>query len=414
MGNSASTLPYSIGKQVCQLEHGWSLHEGQQKSDGKTVSVFVAKKPALSKAIIHRSASSPSLTQLRPALHHFAVCRKLRHPHILTVHATLDTDNPSESSGASGAEYRNQAPSTSQTGDLIIVTEACVPLDTWLLDKAKPPPSPELRAWGLEAVCRALHFLHASANLAHGNVCPGSLFVTKAGDVKLFNFCVTTNVAQASGGLDPDFMDYEAYVTPEAYRAPERMQQQWDALAASSATHAMDSYAVGTLIHHMYNGHIPGPLQKATQRLQTANVKMRPRLQPLLKCPIFDTPYQKLQLQLEEFAIQPIEQRIGFWQNLTPSLRAGLVPMELAAYKIFPLMVTSLQTICSADSIRTQDLYRSECTFWVCVCVCLCLCFVFYCIVPWLMDHVLGKMDNIDDCCGIYDKSFHIAHPPSP
>ena len=374
MGNSASSLPYSIGKQVCQLEHGWALHEGQQKSDGRTVSVFVAKKPALSKTAVNRS--SPALTQLRPALHHFAVCRKLRHPHLLTVHATLDTDNPSESSGASGAEYRNQAPSTSQTGDLIIVTDPGVPLDAWLLDKNHPPP-PELRAWGLEAVCRALHFLHASANLAHGNVCPASLFVNKAGDVKLFNFCLTTNVAAASGGLEADFIDYEAVITPDAYRAPERHQQQWQELSASSATHAVDSFAVGTLIHHMYQGHVPGPLQKATQRLQTANIKMRPRLQPLLKCPVFDTPYQKIQLQLEEFAVQPVEQRIGFWQNLTPSLQAGLYPTELAAYKIFPLMVNSLQTICSADSIRTQDLYRREGTFVrhdeenVCRCCCI-------------------------------------------
>ena len=37
MGNSASALPYSIGKQVAQLPNGWTLHQGQQKSDGRTV-----------------------------------------------------------------------------------------------------------------------------------------------------------------------------------------------------------------------------------------------------------------------------------------------------------------------------------------------------------------------------------------
>ena len=357
MGNSASTLPYSIGKQVCLLDHGWALHEGQQKSDGRTVSVFVAKKPALAKTPIDKRAN-PSLTQLSPALHHFSVSRKLRHPQILTVHATLDTDNPSESSGASGAEYRNQPPSSNQTsGDLIIVTEACVPIDTWLREQNPPP---ELVAWGLESTCRALHFLHASANLAHGNVGPQSLFVNRAGDVKLFNFALATNVALASGGLEAHFLDYEAIMTPAAYRSPERQQQQWQALAQSNATHAMDSYAVGVLIHHLYNGHIPQPLVKATQRLQTPNIKMRPRLQPLLKCPVFDTPYQKIQLQLEEFAVQPVEQKIGFWQNLTPSLQAGLYPPAMAAYKIFPLMTTFLQTICASETIRTQELYRKE------------------------------------------------------
>jgi SCY1-like protein 1 len=357
MGNSASSLPYSIGKQVCLLDHGWALHEGQQKSDGKTVSVFVAKKPQLSKTPVARSAKAPHLTQLRPALHHFSYCRKLRHPHILTVHATLDTDNPSESSGASGAEYKNVPPNTTQTGDLIIVTEACMPLDAWLQEN----PPPELRAWGLEGACRALHFLHASANVAHGNLCPQALMVTRAGDVKLWNFSLTTPVTAAAGGLHADFVDYEAIITPLNYRSPERQAKAWNSLVgANNTTHAMDAYAMAVMIHHVYGGHIPGPLVKATQRLQTGNVKMRPRLQPLLKCPVFDTPYQKIQLQLEEFAVQPVEAKIGFWNNLTPSLRAGLYPPALAQYKMFPLMTASLQTTCSSESIRTQDLYRRE------------------------------------------------------
>ena len=97
MGNSASSLPYSIGKQQQHQgssRDGWTLHEGQRKSDGQQVSVFVAKKPALHKAAV---ANGSPFTQLAPALHHFSYCKKMRHPHILSVHATLDTDNPSES-----------------------------------------------------------------------------------------------------------------------------------------------------------------------------------------------------------------------------------------------------------------------------------------------------------------------------
>ena len=70
----------------------------------------------------------------------------------------------------------------------------------------------------------------------------------------------------------------------------------------------MDSYSLGVLVaDYWYNNgnginRVPATLQKAVQRMQTSNLKMRPRLQPLLKCPAFDTPYQKLQLQLEEIA----------------------------------------------------------------------------------------------------------------
>ncbi|KAL7566308.1 hypothetical protein ACA910_013633 [Epithemia clementina (nom. ined.)] len=349
MGNSASQLPYTIGNQVTSLESdGWMLHDGQQKSDGAAVSVFVAKKPALVKANL-----------LQPALHHFTQCKKLRHPHILSVHATLDTDDPT-----SGSDNKSGSPATSatntaapaSTGDLIIVTEPCITLEAWI---QKGPPPEEL-AWGLEGVVRALHFLHASANLSHCNVSPSSFFVTKAGDVKLWNFSLVTPVAAASGGLNRVFLDFGSRITPRQYQSPERVEQRWDAIQSHGTTHNMDAYSLAVLIPQFYGGHIPGPLQKAVQRLLTPNLKMRPRLQPLLKCPLFDTPYQKTQLQLLEFAVQPVEAKIEFWKNLLPTVQAQLISTDMAAYKILPLMKTTVQTICSSESIRTQDLYRKE------------------------------------------------------
>lgn len=326
---------------------GWTLHEGQQKSDGTPVSVFVSKKPALVKVGL-----------LQPALHHFTQCKKLRHPHILSVHATLDTDDPNsgsvESKAVAGAaNVVTNSASSATTGDLIIVTEPCIPFDAWL----KQGPPPEELAWGLEGVVRSLHFLHASANLSHCNVSPSSLFVTKAGDVKLWNFSLVTPVA---GALHHVFIEFGNRITPRPYISPERLEQRWDAIQTLGAAHIMDSFSLGVLISDFYGGHIPGPLEKAVQRLQTPNINMRPRLQPLLKCPLFDTPYQKTQLQLLEFAVQPVESKIEFWKNLLPSLQAQLVPTQLAVFKILPLMKNSIQTICSSESIRSQELYRRE------------------------------------------------------
>ena len=342
MGNSASALPYSIGNQTAALDSdGWNLHDGEKKSDGTAVSVFVAKKPALVKSEL-----------LKPALHHFQHCKKLRHPHILTVHATLDTDDPNSGDDKAATSVTNTA-STATTGDLIIVTEPCVSLDAWL--QTSPPP--EELAWGLEGIVRGLHFLHASANLSHSNVCPSSFFVTKAGDVKLWNFSLVTPV---HGGLNNIFLDYGRNVTPRAYQSPERIELRWDAIQSLNTAHNMDAYSVGVLISHFYRGQIPGPLQKAVQRLQTPNIKMRPRLQPLLKCPLFDTPYQKIQLQLLEFAVEPVETKTEFWKNLMLSLQAQLIPAQMAIHKILPLMKQEVQTICSSDSIRTEENYRKE------------------------------------------------------
>ena len=368
MGNSASSLPYAIGKKVAFVNDGWDLHEGHRKSDGERVSVFMAKKPSLQKNPVN--PRQPNMSQYETALHHFQNCKKLRHPHILQIHATLDTDHPNADGAASSTAVGNPANATaSNTGDLIVVTEPCVALDTWL--NSRPPP--EQIAWGLEAIVRALHFLHASAGLCHGNLSPGSFYVTPAGDVKLWNFSLACS--WSNGGMPRHFIDWEGLVTPQPYRSPERIEGRWDAISASGV-HCLDSYGLGVLISHLFGGTIPPPLTKAVQRLQTANPKMRPRLQPLLKCPVFDTPYQKLQLQLEEFAVQPAEQKIQFWQNLTPNLQAELVPEQLAVHKLLPLIKSGVETICLNESMRAEEVYRRE---GVCLGMCGLVCVDFLC-----------------------------------
>lgn len=357
MGNSASQLPYSIDNQVgAPHDHnGWALHNGKSTDGNETpVTVFVGKKPLLAKQPV--SPRFPNKTQLVPALHHYNQCRKLRHPQILKVLATLDTDNPTAAANDGGGPSGPTVDSSSKaiTGDLIIVTEPCVSLDQWFLSN----PTHEQIAWGLECVVQALHFLHSSANLAHGNLSPSSFYVTRSGDVKLWNFSLMTPVGP-DVGPSSHFKEWEQSVTPESYRSPERVQLNYAAIS-QAGVHAMDSFSLAVLIDHWFHGQIPALLQKAVQRLQTTNLKMRPRLQPLLKCPIFDTPLQKLQKQFEEITIQPIDQKVALWQNLGLSMQAGLIPQDLALYKVLPLIQSSIQTTCTNESLMGQDLYRRE------------------------------------------------------
>ena len=351
MGNAAASLPYSIGKQqVASVNHGWALHEGQRKSDKTTVSVFVAKKPALAKTKIDHSAS-PHLNQLVVATQHYQNAKKLRHPHILKVHATLDTDNPNDT--AATGMGSTSAASTTATGDFIIVTEPVIPFTTWI---QQSNVDPEHVAWGLECVVRALSFLHTGADMLHGAVMPESLFVTPSGDVKLWNFGIAGSTKPV---ISNTFVEYEQFVCSNHYRSPERSERRWDALAAAGV-HAVDSFSLGVLIPRFFGGRVPQPLVKAVQRLQTPNLRQRPRLQPFLQCPVFDTPYQKWQLQLEEFPVQPVEQKIAFWQNLTPNLQAGVLPESVAVHKILQLIESEVQTICGNETLRAQEMYRKE------------------------------------------------------
>eukprot|EP00934_Nitzschia_sp_Nitz4_P005391 Nitzschia sp. Nitz4//scaffold223_size33660//22988//25472//NITZ4_007873-RA/size33660-augustus-gene-0.19-mRNA-1//1//CDS//3329542625//5381//frame0 len=356
MGNSASQLPYSIDNQVgAPHDHnGWAFHNGKTTDGNDTpVSVFVGKKPQLLKQAV--SPRFPKQMQFIPAMHHYNYSRKLRHPHILKVIATLDTDNPTAAS-AEGATSAASSEATSQakTGDFIIVTEPCIPLQQWLLAN----PSPEQLAWGLECVVNALHFLHASAKLAHGNLHPQSLYVTPSGDVKLWNFSLVTPIGNNLGPTN-HFQEWEASLTPESYRSPERVQRNYSAIQ-QGGIHAIDSFSMGVLVDHWFQGQIPSVLQKAVQRLQTPNIKMRPRLQPLLKCPLFDTPYQKLQKQLEEIVIQPVNEKVALWQNLNLSMQAGLIPEPLCRYKVLALIQDTIQKTCTNEAMLAQDMYRRE------------------------------------------------------
>mmetsp|Transcript_12878 Transcript_12878/g.36300 ORF Transcript_12878/g.36300 Transcript_12878/m.36300 type:complete len:815 (+) Transcript_12878:107-2551(+) len=382
MGNSSSSLPFSVDQQVgAPHDHnGWALHKGKStdSSDpGREVSVFVGKKPEMAKTPVDRR--QPNKTQLEPALHHYEYCRKLRHPHILQVYATLDTDNPSAASingpsgTASNQQQQSQQSASSGTGDLIVVTEPCIPLSEWLLGAAASgPPTPEQLAWGLECVVEGLAFLHTSAKLAHGCVSPQSLYVTPAGDVKLWNFSLVTpvgpNTSTSAGGPDGHFLDWESVCCPDTYRSPERREQRWDTVSNQGGVHTMDSFSLGVLIgDYWYRNastnvnNVPQTLQKALQRLTTTNIKMRPRLQPLLKCPVFDTQYRQLQRSLQEISIQPVEQKINLWQNLGNRLQqTGVIPVDVARYKILPLIITTILTICGNETMLSQDMYRRE------------------------------------------------------
>jgi len=364
MGNSSSALPFSIDKQIGTDDFGWNIHHGTKKSDKSPVTVFVGKKPAMLQTNADKSGRHKGMTQLQPAIHHFQHCKRYRHPHILEVYATLDTDNPDADSNNAVAASNAPIDPKKAVGDLIVVTEACIPLQQWLQTNN---PTEEQLAWGLQAMVHALHFLHSSANFAHGLIQPSSFYVNRAGDVKLWNFSLVTQVGENLGPTRY-FREWDPVLCQPTYRGPERTEGRWEAIQ-TAGIHCMDSYSLGILIGNYYQaaGHrsMPAPLQKAVQRMQTPNVRMRPRLQPLLKCPVFQSPYQTLQQQISEVPIQPVEQKVSFWQNLGQQMNntgpnSGLVDQNMAVYKLLPLIQTTIKTICNNEGMMAQDLYRRE------------------------------------------------------
>jgi len=91
MGNSASSLPYTIGEETHPStrkgSYGFSVHAGERKSDKKPVTVFKGEKKTMAKTALIKGGTThdPTLTQIFPALHHFKKCKTMIHPHILKV-----------------------------------------------------------------------------------------------------------------------------------------------------------------------------------------------------------------------------------------------------------------------------------------------------------------------------------------
>ncbi|GMI25366.1 hypothetical protein TeGR_g3356 [Tetraparma gracilis] len=166
---------------------------------------------------LDKASTDPGL--LPPLRNHFSYALKLRHPGVLQVFEAKDT-----------------VPDSDRKGELIIVTQRCVPLPAYL--SAVSPPSPALASFGLHSLLSALAFLHDSANLSHNNLHPGSVFVA-GGEFKLSCF-------QLASPLPPSgtFRSYEASVAAAAgaakYRSPERQRADLDAVA-KAPVHCQDA-----------------------------------------------------------------------------------------------------------------------------------------------------------------------------
>ncbi len=380
-GGSSSSLPYNIETNPIYPaarhgSRGWSIHAANRKTDGGEVTAFQANKSDLIKTQLRRGTISDARytdntrqTQLIPALHHFHRIKRLIHPRILRAHATLDTDYPDETRPSPGLDDLDK---TLGTGTLIIVTENAKPLDEWLesLDPRTSASNAAAVSWGIYNVVEALDFLHTQAKLSHGMVCPDAIFVTPSGDFKLGGFDLITPLGIGdgnAGGPSQHFRTYEGSVCPPDYRSPERVGGRYDVLQQSAPIHSLDCYSLAVLIDYIYShpnagtsGSVPPALQKALARMKNESPKLRPRLAPLLKCPIFDNPHVKAEKFLDEVLSKPIEEKIMFLQSLPDVLNRGVLNRNVAIHKILPLLVMGLNSSAGNENSMTQDVNRRE------------------------------------------------------
>jgi len=149
-GELPSTFGFTIGEKVeLPFQSVWQQHKGQKRSDGSACTIFVCPKKDMDTVQVAAAKNASSLS------------KSLRHPNIITVFDSCETD-----------------------GGIYVATELVRAL---LSPEAEGELDAEPMVWGLHQALDALSFLHTSG-FVHGLFGPAAIFVTELGDYRLFGF----------------------------------------------------------------------------------------------------------------------------------------------------------------------------------------------------------------------------------
>ncbi|KAJ5352712.1 hypothetical protein N7452_001686 [Penicillium brevicompactum] len=308
-------LPFSLGDRVDIGDSVWALHNGTKRDDGSTCSVFVFD--------IHANKS-----RLPLAKNAVRKCRTLRHPGVIKVLDTIETEHT-----------------------LYIVTERVVPL-SWPVKRRSI--NEETAKWGLHTVASTLKFINDDASSVHGAVRASSVFTSESGEWKLGGFDVLSSMKEE----DAIIYTYGSIVPDAArYTPPEVVKGGWDTIKRNPLA-AVDAYGLGILIFEVFNGsfsggdqvgkttNIPPTMQQSYKRLCTANPKLR--LSPghfveqgKKHGGFFQTPLIRLTEDIESLGLKDDDEREKFINELD-NLSEDF-PEDFFKMKVLPELLKSVE-----------------------------------------------------------------------
>ncbi|KAI0688043.1 armadillo-type protein [Cytidiella melzeri] len=336
---SGLNLPFSLGPKVTSFEGKtiWSLHDGTKRDDGSQVSIF------------EFDANQPGKRDWLPLAKNAA--RKLRitrHPDVLKFIDSVETDVT-----------------------VYIMTERVRPLSlaiqdwTSKSDKARE----DWLLWGLHRLSIALSFVNDSCASTHGNLRTDSIFISPSGEWKLGGFELLSNPKDESailytlGILLPDSA---LIASPEVKKSGYSTLKDLNVAAA-------DGYALGLLIHAVFNpthpipataqpphspptassrGSIPLSLFLSFKRLVNPNVKARLTPKQFLDLGMAETEGEgsgffannslvKVCAGLDSFNIASESEKNTLLRTLKDS--AASFPTEFASHRVLPALASALE-----------------------------------------------------------------------
>ncbi|KAG6370974.1 armadillo-type protein [Boletus reticuloceps] len=334
---SGINLPFTLGQKVASCETFWVLYDATKRDDGSPVSVFEYD-------FVH-PLNKPTIPLAKNALRKL---RTIRHPDVLKFMDVAESESA-----------------------ILIMTERVRPLSAALQTWASKSQQErqDWLLWGLHRVSVALAFINDSAASTHGSVRPDAIFISPSGEWKLGGFEVLSNpkddnpVLYTMGGLIPGSM---------SCAPPEVKKNGWSMLKDGPSS-AADSYALGLLLHSVFNpthpppetsepphpppqpssrGAIPPSVFPCFKKLLNPNPKARMTPKIFLDTGMAETAGEasgffannrlvKVCGGLDNFSLGSEVEKATLLRTLKES--ASSFPPEFASFRILPSLVTALE-----------------------------------------------------------------------
>ncbi|KAF8904359.1 armadillo-type protein [Gymnopilus junonius] len=323
----------TLVQKSAQVESYYNLFDATKRDDGSLISVFEYDFGDSSKRNLKQFAQN-ALRKLRAT----------RHPDVLKFMDAVESDTC-----------------------IYIMTERVRPLSTILpqYSTKNAQEREDWLLWGLHRISVALTFLNDQCLSTHGKVSTNAIFLTPSGEWKLGGFEVFSSpkddgaLLYTMGGLLPG---------SSSWAPPEVKKNGWSALKDSDPA-AADAYALGLLLHSVFNpshpppptaepphappapssrGSIPQAIFPVFKKLLNPNPKTRLNARGFLEVGMTeetgffaDNRLVKVCSGLDNFTLTNEVEKNALLRTLKES--ASSFPPEFASYRILPSLLSALE-----------------------------------------------------------------------
>lgn len=241
--------------------------------------------------------------------------KTLRHPRLLKLLCAVEAD-----------------------GKIYIASEPVRPL---VHEQAEIGASPDLLLWGTLCLVEALRFTNEEAQVVHGNVRRGAVFVTRAGEFKLAGFELAAAVRE-DRSLVTEATRHLRGASAQAW-PPEVQSAQWQVLRGSPV-YAIDAWMLAGLLTELFESMPPalaGYCREALSRDPLRRRSPSALLEPSISRQIFEVPAIRVDRLIGQLAVASPPELEDIFRQM--SADAAALPERIVSHRLLPAIIAMLE-----------------------------------------------------------------------